>query len=101
MKKDILFRGKRIDNGEWVEGYPLMWETPIIMNRHKIEGIDDFLYSYDEVEPDSICQVNEYLPDQEELKWIIIRIDKDSPEEIVRMLRLYLEKNKIKPIKND
>ena len=28
MDHEILFRGKRIDNGQWVEGFPLRKETP-------------------------------------------------------------------------
>lgn len=30
MDHEILFRGKRIDNGQWVEGFPLRKETPEI-----------------------------------------------------------------------
>lgn len=25
--REILFRGKRIDNGEWVEGFPVGWQN--------------------------------------------------------------------------
>ncbi len=23
--REILFRGKRVDNGEWIEGYPIIY----------------------------------------------------------------------------
>lgn len=29
MNREVLFRGKRIDNGEWVEGYFLETENPV------------------------------------------------------------------------
>ena len=30
MAREILFRGKRLDNGEWVEGYLLHWNGYLI-----------------------------------------------------------------------
>lgn len=98
MNPNILFKGKCISNGVWATGYPLLWDKPIIMSRHKIDDIDEYLYSYHEVEPDSISIMDDYLPDQKDLRWIIVRVNKDSPEEIVRMLKLYLERNNIIPI---
>lgn len=36
--RDILFRGKRIDNGEWVEGFYLV-------RRHRYKGDKNFIDS--------------------------------------------------------
>lgn len=40
MKREILFRGKRVDNGEWVEGVALVWNghAQIIKHHHMINS---------------------------------------------------------------
>lgn len=61
--REILFRGKRIDNGEWVEGY-ISEHTmiPYDMNQSYIgwviECIPEKLYEYDwfEVDPETVSQ---------------------------------------------
>lgn len=54
MSREILFRGKRVDNGEWVEGY-LMDENYINVpfNDNDVNGrFDDPV----EVEPETVCE---------------------------------------------
>ena len=59
--REILFRAKRIDNGEWVEGYytKLKWCNNII---HVVipEGAEidsvNTLYEAYEINPETICQ---------------------------------------------
>ena len=58
MKREIIFRGKRIDNGEWVYGY--FWHikehyNPKLSNRHCIKSIKNGL-DY-EVIPETIGQL--------------------------------------------
>lgn len=56
MKREILFRGKRLDNGEWVEGYYYCFNG--FTNKQKHNIIPDYcstLYGL-EVDPDTVGQ---------------------------------------------
>lgn len=69
MSREILFKGKRIDNGEWVEGY-LFGDGIIDSNRMFIGELTIVDYKgnaddgptiitgsdYSEVDPETICQ---------------------------------------------
>lgn len=52
MSREILFKAKRFDNGEWVEGY-LMDEDYINIPFNELGGRFDEPI---EIEPDTICQ---------------------------------------------
>ena len=62
--RDILFRAKRIDNGEWVEGalfYPYNIKTAYIIYQSKMtEVFEDGVGGFDalgyEVDKDTLCQ---------------------------------------------
>ena len=65
--RDILFRGKRIDNGEWVEGYVFddgfvdskrMFVGGLVIMDYKGTADDrwDVGTAFYEVSPDTICQ---------------------------------------------
>ncbi len=50
--REILFRGKRIDNSEWVEGYLYgIWEQ-----RYILWGMTNNVPNMVEVDPETICQ---------------------------------------------
>ena len=50
MSREILFKAKRVDNGEWVVGLPtIMWEQPHIMPMDN----ENKAYPYD---PETLCQ---------------------------------------------
>lgn len=49
MNREILFRGKRTDNGQWVEGY---------LSSSKTIGVISSVGNYDEciIDPSKVCQ---------------------------------------------
>lgn len=52
MEDRYLFRGKRIDNGEWVQGYLYgIWEK-----RYILWGMTNDIPNMVEVDPSTICQ---------------------------------------------
>lgn len=56
MKREILFKGKRVDNGQWVEGLPI-YLTEYAKDFNEIDGIqcnktrDNF-----DIHPETVCQ---------------------------------------------
>ena len=53
--REILFKAKRLDNGEWVEGYPVKYGFTGKEKWHIIPSYASDLYAF-EVNPDTICQ---------------------------------------------
>ena len=55
--REILFRGKRIDNGEWVEGFYVGLRPNLQSMKpescHRIYGLNTMYY---EIDPETICQ---------------------------------------------
>ena len=59
MKNRFLSRGKRIDNGEWVEGYLYgIWER-----RYILWGMTNDIPNMVEVDPETVCQCTA-MPDK-------------------------------------
>ena len=59
MQNRFLSRGKRIDNGEWVEGYLYgIWER-----RYILWGMTNDIPNMVEVDPETICQCTA-MPDK-------------------------------------
>lgn len=58
MEREILFRAKRIDNGEWVEGSYVYRPKEVGDYRvsHYILVHDDYGFSWKEIDIDTICQ---------------------------------------------
>ena len=57
MSREILFKGKREDNGEWVEG-DLIREQDILgkINTRIYQIKGDGAYQMHEIDPDTVCQ---------------------------------------------
>lgn len=54
MTREILFKAKRLDNGEWVEGYYI---GPIgVLDVHEICDVHDITGPRVEVDPSTVCQ---------------------------------------------
>lgn len=58
MNRKILFKAKRLDNGEWVEGYYVYCRKRhyILPVLNKVIGFDEREDEWVEVDPDTICQ---------------------------------------------
>lgn len=58
MSREILFKAKRKDNGEWVEGYYVYCRKRhyILQVLNKAIGFDEREYEWVEVDPDTLCQ---------------------------------------------
>lgn len=58
--KEILFRGKRVDNGEWIEGYyfvDLENKLPYIMLKDRIHSEKDWMLKSAQVKPETVGQL--------------------------------------------
>ena len=55
--REILFKAKRIDNGEWVEGYYQKRYDLLGNEEHLIFHADSYtVWEYAEVDPETLCQ---------------------------------------------
>lgn len=55
--REILFKAKRLDNGEWVEGYYQKRKDAFENDEHLIFRCESYhTWEYVEVNPDTICQ---------------------------------------------
>lgn len=56
MNREILFKAKRIDNGEWVEGCIVIDQSRLDRFKYRIQPIEsDVLYAHP-IDPDTLCQ---------------------------------------------
>ena len=79
MEDRYLFRGKRIDNGEWVEGYLYgIWER-----RYILWGMTNDIPDMVEVDPSTICRCTGRTDRDEKLIFehdVIVYLDTYSTE---------------------
>ena len=73
MDRESLVRGKRIDNGEWVEGYIIKYSSghaQILRESNELPA--DYMYFY-EVNPQTVCRCTgkEYMDSDIAYEWDI------------------------------
>lgn len=55
--REILFKAKRIDNGEWVEGYYMKRYDLLGSEEHLIFHADSYtVWEYVEIDPETLCE---------------------------------------------
>lgn len=84
MENRYLFRGKRKDNGEWIQGYLYgIWER-----RYILWGMTNDIPNMVEVEPSTICQCAGLRDKNGKLIWehdiLSGHIDNEFPEDETR-----------------
>lgn len=56
MSREILFKAKRIDNGEWVEGCIVMDQSRLDIFKYRIQPIESGVLYAPPIDPDTLCQ---------------------------------------------
>lgn len=55
--REILFKAKRVDNGEWIEGYYQKRRNFLGNEEHLIFHVDSHtVWEYTEINPETLCQ---------------------------------------------
>ncbi|WP_024854774.1 YopX family protein [Mediterraneibacter gnavus] len=56
MNREILFKAKRIDNGEWVEGCIVIDQSRLDRFKYRIQPIESGVLYAHPIDPDALCQ---------------------------------------------
>lgn len=56
MNREILFKAKRIDNGEWVEGCIVIDQSRLDRFKYRIQPIESGVLYAPPIDPDTLCQ---------------------------------------------
>lgn len=79
--REILFKAKRIDNGEWVEGYYV-----ILGKRHLVLHVDNVRCECVEIDPETLCQFTGLCDKNGKRIWendiLMAHLDDSYPEDV-------------------
>lgn len=85
--REILFKAKRKDNGEWVEGYYQKKYDLLGNEEHLIFHADSYtVWEYAEIDPETLCQFTEFYDKNGKKIWENDICDrKEKYPEVVKM----------------
>lgn len=83
--REILFKGKRKDNGKWVEGYYVK-KYDFLGKRHLILYVDNYVrWECVEIDPGTLCQFTGRCDKNENKIWendiLMAHLDESYPED--------------------
>ena len=83
--REILFKAKRIDNGEWVEGNYVK-KYDLLGKRHLILYVDNYVrWSFVEIDPETLCQFTGLCDKNGNKIWendiLMAHLDESYPED--------------------
>lgn len=83
--REILFKAKRIDSGEWVEGYYVK-KYDLLGKIHLILHVDNYVrQEYAEIDPETLCQFTGLCDKNGKKIWendiLIAHLDESYPED--------------------
>ena len=84
--REILFKAKRIDNGEWVEGNYVK-KYDLLGKRHLILYVDNYVrWSFVEIDPETLCQFTGLCDKNGKKIWendiLMAHLDESYPEDV-------------------
>lgn len=84
--REILFKAKRIDNGEWVEGY-YQKKNDFLGKRHLILHADNYVkWECVEIDPETLCQFTGLCDKNGNRIWendiLMAHLDESYPEDV-------------------
>lgn len=85
--REILFKAKRKDNGEWIEGYYLKRYDLLGNEEHLIFHADSYtVWEYAEIDPETLCEFTGRCDKNGKRIWendiLMAHLDESHPEDV-------------------